>query len=582
MTFHQKIGMHFGAVILLAVLAGLVAYPKAVSKVPPLYNFLNKARFNLGLDLQGGIHLEYQADLSNIDAAKVGDAMQAIQDVIERRVNAFGVAEPVIYTTRTGLNRRLIVELAGVKDISKAKEMIKETPFLEFKEEGPADESKKIPQEVLDKMNAEAKDKAEDILKRALNPPAGGGEDFSQLAKDNSEDPGSKDNGGDLDFAKKGMFVPEFDKVIFDPSLKDGEIYPQLVETTFGWHIIKKIESRGESDPVKSPDGDNGASTLEVHAAHILISKQTQPEELEKNYISTGLTGKNLKNAQGDYSGGQGLSEPVVFLQFDDEGKKLFGEITKRNVGKTLAIYLDGKILSAPVVQTEIDSGEAIINGNFTIDSAKQLASRLREGALPVPISLVSQSSVEASLGEISLQKSLKAGIIGLILVVIFMLVYYRFLGLIASASLLIYTGLMISLFKISTLTPWSMTLTLPGIAGFILSIGMAVDANILIFERTKEEVRRGRGIMNALEEGFKRAWTSIRDGNVSSIITAVILMEMGTGFVKGFAITLIIGVLLSMFTAVTITRTFLRFVMGEWIEDKLWLIGVNKDKIKN
>jgi preprotein translocase subunit SecD len=188
---------------------------------------------------------------------------------------------------------------------------------------------------------------------------------------------------------------------------------------------------------------------------------------------------------------------------------------------------------------------------------------------------------VEASLGEISLQKSLKAGLIGFILVIIFMLIYYRFLGLVAALALIIYSGIMVSIFKLSGLSPWQITLTLPGIAGFVLSIGMAVDANILIFERTKEEIKRGRNIANALDEGFKRAWTSIRDGNVSSVITALILIEMGTGFVKGFALTLIIGVLVSMFTAVVISRTLLKFFLGDWIENKLWLVGVKKEETK-
>jgi preprotein translocase subunit SecD len=242
---------------------------------------------------------------------------------------------------------------------------------------------------------------------------------------------------------------------------------------------------------------------------------------------------------------------------------------------------LDGEIISAPTVQAEITNGEAVITGNFTIDEAKNLVKRLNEGALPVPISLISQQSVEASLGEISLQKSLKAGLIGFILVIIFMLIYYRFLGLVAALALIIYSGIMVSIFKLSGLSPWQITLTLPGIAGFVLSIGMAVDANILIFERTKEEIKRGRNIANALDEGFKRAWTSIRDGNVSSVITALILIEMGTGFVKGFALTLIIGVLVSMFTAVVISRTLLKFFLGDWIENKLWLVGVKKEETK-
>jgi len=260
MTLQEKLKYKFIAIIILAVVVGLISYPKAVSKIPPLYNALNSLKINLGLDLQGGIHLEYKADVSQVEPSKISDAMQAVQDVIERRVNAFGVAEPVIYTTKSGSENRLIIELAGVKEIDSAKAMIKETPFLEFKEEGPVDESQKIPQDVLDKFNVDAKKKAEDILKKAL-----AGEDFSQLAKDNSEDPGSRDNGGDLDFVTKGMFVPEFDEVIFSENLKDGEVNPTLVETAYGWHIIKKIEQRGE--------GEN----LEVHSAHILIAKKTQP-----------------------------------------------------------------------------------------------------------------------------------------------------------------------------------------------------------------------------------------------------------------------------------------------------------------
>lgn len=562
MTLKQKLSIKFASVILLALVVGLISYPRAVSKVPPVYNALNKLKINLGLDLQGGILLEYRADTSQIDGSKIDQAMQGVQDAVSRRVNAFGVAEPNIYTTKSGSEHRLVVELAGVKDINQAKKMIGEMPFLEFKEEGQPDKSQQIPQNVLDQMNQQAQQKADDLLKQVLAP----GADFARLAKDNSEDPGSKDNGGDLGFVKKGTLVPEFDKVLFDPNVKDGEIYPQVVQTQYGWHIIKKIETRGSGD------------TMEVHAAHILIAKKSNPAP-QKNFVSTGLTGKNLKNASVEFAN-QGLSEPQVALQFDDEGTKLFADLTKKNIGKQIAIYLDGQIISAPTVQTEIDNGQAVITGNFTIDEANALVKNLNEGALPVPITPISQESVAASLGVLSLQKSLKAGFIGLGLVILFMLIYYRFLGLIASLALLIYTGLMISIFKLSGLTPWQITLTLPGIAGFILSIGMAVDANILIFERTKEEIRKGRNILGALEEGFKRAWTSIRDGNFSSIITSLILIELGTGFVKGFAITLIVGVLLSMFTAVAITHTLLKYILGDWISNKLWLVGVKKEEV--
>lgn len=558
MNVRQKLRLKFGAVVILAILAGLVSYPQAVSRIPKLYDILNKPKINLGLDLQGGIHLEYKADLSQVDSSKQKEAMQAMQDAVERKINAFGVAEPVIYTTKSGDEQRLIVELAGIRDINEAKKRIGEMPFLEFKEEKET-AVEKIPEDILNKTNEMAKKKADDILKKAL-----AGDDFAKLAKENSEDPGSKDKGGEYDFVKKGSFVPEYEDVIFNKNLKDGEIYKELVETQFGWHIIKRIELRGE--------GDN----QEFKSAHILIAKKVQPEP-KKELVATGLTGKNLKNANVGFQN-QGLSEPMINLEFDEEGTKLFAEITKRNIGKRVAILIDGEIITNPTVNSEIPNGKAQITGSYTTQEANDLVKRLNEGALPVPIgNPINQQSVEASLGKISLEKSLKAGIIGMALVIIFMLLFYRFLGLVASFSLLIYSALMVSIFKLSGFSPWQITLTLPGIAGFVLSIGMAVDANILIFERTKEEIRRGRDVLSAIEEGFKRAWTSIRDGNMSSIITAFILIEMGTGFVKGFAVTLIIGVIVSMFTAVVITRTILRFVMGKWLENKLWLIGVKK-----
>ena len=546
-------------VLLLFAAAALVAYPKPIQKPAWLGNFHSKFKINLGLDLQGGIHLIYKVDTSGVESAKVQDALNGLQDVIERRVNAFGVAEPLIETSKSGGEQRLIVELAGVKDIEKAKEMIKETPFLEFKKmEAPAEQP---PQELSadDKSyNEQQKKKAEDLLKQIQN-----GADFSELAKQNSEDPGSKDKGGDLDWVKKGAFVPEFDKVLFDSNLQPGEVYPQIVESDYGYHIIKLLEVRG--------DGDN----KEVHAQHILLMKKTPPVQPQTpTFIETGLSGKNLKRADIQFMSQSG--KPEVGIEFDSEGTKLFGQLTKDNIGKQIAIFLDGQVISAPTVQTEITDGKAVITGNFSLEEAKKLAQRLNEGALPMPITLIGQQSLEASLGKASLDKSLKAGLIGMILVAIFMIIYYRFLGLIATFALLIYTSIMVALFKMSAVTPWSITLTLAGIAGFILSVGMAVDANILIFERTKEEIRKGRSLRGAIMEGFHRAWPSIRDSNISTIITSLILIWFGTGFVKGFAVTLLLGVLVSMFTAIVITRTILSALIGEWAEGKKGLIIAN------
>ncbi|MEI6650365.1 MAG: protein translocase subunit SecD [Candidatus Moraniibacteriota bacterium] len=545
----DKIRWQFAGVLGLALISGLLAYPKVFSYAPfpSVASLEQKLKLNLGLDLQGGIHLEYAADTSQVPVGKKAEALQAALSVVERRVNAFGVGESVIQLSKSGSEDRIIVELPGVKDIEEAKKMLKETPFLEFRESNEAEISGQIAQQ-----NDASKKQAQDVLARALS-----GEDFAKLASTYSQDPGSKDKGGDLDFVKKGMFVPEFDAVIFKDDFKAGTVYPELVESQFGWHIIKKIETRGEGD------------TLEVHTAHILFPKESidmVPDAYK--YKTTGLSGKNLKSAAVDYQG-QGFGKPQVAIQFDDEGAKLFADITKRNVGKPLAIFLDGTVVSAPTVQNAILDGRAVITGNFTLEETKQLVQRLNEGALPVPITLVGQQSIDASLGEGALRQSVFAGLIGLLAVSIFMVLYYRFLGLGAVFAVLVYSAMLLAIFRLSDFTPFPITLTLSGIAGFILSIGIAVDANVLIFERTREELSYGKSVHKSLEEGFNRAWPSIRDGHVSTLITTVVLTMLGTGFVKGFAVILALGVLLSLFTAVVLVRTWLRFVVGDWAETR-------------
>lgn len=559
MSIKEKLKWQFIGVVALAIITGIIAYPQTIKFVPPLYNFLEKPKINLGLDLQGGYRLEYEVDTSKVPESKREDALQAAQDVLERKVNMTGTSEALVQSIKTN-PPRIIVEYPGAKSADELKKLIKETPYLEFKvERSPEEldaERKKI-EAMLKPSNDANKKKAEEILKEAKN-----GSDFSKLAKKYSQDPGSKNQGGDLGFVKKGQFVSEFDKVLFDKNFKKGEVWPKLVESKFGWHIIKKLDEKGSGDD------------KEIHAQHILFAKQT-PDMFGDNwkYKSTDLTGKDLESAEVTFAS-RGLSKPQVALKFNSEGAKKFAKITKDNIGKQVAIYLDGKIISAPVVQTEITNGQAVITGNFTLEEAKNLKKRLNEGALPVPIKLVSQQSVGASLGKISLEKSLKAGVAGLVLVGIFMIVYYRFLGFIAVIGLLIYSAMMISIFKLSgSLSSWPITLTLSGIAGFILSVGMAIDANVLIFERIKEELREGRGLESAIEEGFRRAWPSIRDGNYSTIITSVILVSVGTGFIKGFAVILIIGVLLSMFTAIVLVKIMVQFLAGDWLKKRMWLI---------
>ncbi len=559
MRLRDRIRLRFAGVLLLAVFSGVLAYPKVFSYIPHFAaakSLEDALAIHLGLDLQGGIHLEYAADVSQVPTGKKSEALEAAKAVIERRVNAFGVSESVIQLSKSGSEDRIIVELPGVENTEEAKKMLKETPFLEFREDASADF-----EEQFKKDNEESKKKAEEVLALVKKP----GSDFGALAKQYSQDPGSKDKGGDLDFVKKGTFVSEFDDVIFKDDFKAGDVWPDLVESQFGWHIIKKLETRGEGDD------------LEVRAAHILFPKKTVdmlPDSTR--FKATGLSGKNLKDAFVDYQG-QGLGAPQVGLQFDSEGAKLFAEITKRNLQKQVAIFLDDEIISAPRVQSEITDGRAVITGSFTLDEVKKLVGRLNEGALPVPITLVGQQSIDASLGEGALHESLYAGAVGLLAVSVFMVLYYRFLGLGAVFALLIYTAMLLALFRLSGFTPFPITLTLSGIAGFILSIGIAVDANVLIFERTREELAYGKSAQKALEEGFKRAWPSIRDGHVSTLITTVILTMLGTGFVKGFAIILALGVLLSLFTAVVLVRSWLRFVVGEWAEKRTWLLVAPK-----
>ena len=567
MKYEKKKWGKFLFVVVFAVFVGMVAVPRVPGLPKNAQSWLDKFKINLGLDLQGGLHLEYKLDLSKIDKDHKKDAVEAVQSVIERRVNALGVAESVVQIANRGEDRFLIVELPGVKDIQRAKDIIKETPFLEFKEERTEEEIKKALEEKnkpFKEINEKTKNKAQEALDKILK----GEESFEDLFK-KSKPEKVGDDFGKLSLAKKGTYLPNIEKVLFDDSLKENEIYPKLVETEFSWNIIKKIKVEGEGDEKK------------VSAEYIPFSKLKLPLTIDDKYKPTELTGKYLKGAMVNF-GGRGVSNPGVSLQFNKEGAKIFADLTKRNLNKTIAIYIDNELVTSPVVKTEITDGKAEISGDYKLDEAKKLAKRLNEGALPVPIELVSQESVGATLGIEALKKSVKAGAIGLLLIIVYMIVYYRILGLVAAGAITLYAATIVAMFKMSSTIGMPITLTLAGFAGLILSIGMAVDANVLIFERIREEIRRGRGLRLALDEGFKRAWTAISDGNISTIITALILMTMGTGFVKGFAVILIIGVLLSIFTSVVLVRIILEFSVGKWIENNLWLICNCRSKNKD
>lgn len=349
--------------------------------------------------------------------------------------------------------------------------------------------------------------------------------------------------------------------------------------------IDRRINSLGVSEPViqTAKIGDKRSVIVElpgitdVNQAVDLIGKtaqlsfwqQSQTSNNTTNQVVSGwqptnLTGADLTRADVTYD--RTSNTPQVSIEFNAKGTEKFAEITRQNLQKPVAIVLDNEMISAPVVQTEITDGKAVITGKFTIEEAQNLAKLLNAGALPVPIKIIEQQNIEATLGADSVKQSVFAGLVGLLLIAIFMISYYRLPGVLAVFALIIYSLIVLALFKLIPVT-----LTLAGIAGFILSIGMAVDANILIFERMKEELRLGKTVGASIEEGFARAWSSIRDSNVSSLITCAILYFTTTGLVRGFAITLAIGILVSMFSAIIISRNFLRLTaqtsLSKWIK---------------
>jgi protein-export membrane protein SecD len=416
--------------VLVLIVAGALAFFIYKTNAPD-----SRFAFKLGLDLSGGTHLVYDTDTSKLAPTQINDSLTALQSVIERRVNSFGVSEPVVQIEQGGAlgggARRLIVELPGVTDVNKAIALIGQTPTLEFK---------------LVKPGFEA----------STTLPAPGGKGF-----------------------------------ILNPAA----------------------------------------------------------------FEDTGLTGEYLSSASLQFGNGSGAlaTQPVVQVNFNTKGAQLFGDITAKNVGHELGIFLDGQLISAPTIQQKIEGGSAVISGNFTAEGAKSLATNLNLGALPVPITLNSTESIGATLGEQAAHAGVLAGLVGFIALSLFMIFWYRLPGLIAAFSLVIYCVLMLAIFKLIPVV-----LTAAGIAGFILSVGLAVDANILIAERMKEELAAGKKTEAAIREGFSRAWLAIRDSNIAHIIAAVILFWMGTSIIRGFALVFGLGVVISMFSAITISRTFL------------------------
>ncbi len=377
--------------------------------------------------------------------------------------------------------------------------------------------------------------------------------------------------------------------------MKGGQI-SDPVETQFGFHII-----RAEKDPTTTPatvDADILTVQGDLARAEGIVKKlqngQVTSNEpaltlrwlfywlVPSGWKDTALDGKHFRHAAVTMDPVTNI--PVVQIAFDAEGAALFAQLTKKNTGKRIAIYVGGAQVTAPRVNEEITGGTAVISGNMTVPEAQVLAQDLNTGAIPAPIHLTGQYTIEATLGDAALQTSLLAGFIGIIIVMLYMMVLYRLLGVVANLALITYAFLLFAILKLPLLffTSNYIVLTLAGMAGIILSIGMAVDANVLVFERMKEELRRGRSLKSAVESGFKHAWPAIRDGNVSTIITCVILFGVGTSIVRGFAVTLGMGVILSLFTAITVTRWILRKVITmSWAQNPA-LYGVKVQQQDN
>ncbi|MBM3227528.1 protein translocase subunit SecD [Candidatus Peribacteria bacterium] len=426
-------------------------------------------------------------------------------------------------------------------------------------------------------------------LARELKVEIAAGASFEQIAKTKS-DADSASRGGKMEAVARGTISPGFEQVAFS---QDVGTVSDPVETQYGYHIIRTDAPPSTSaDMVGYDELIIAADPDALRAGQILADLQAGRVRSKEEAVTlrsiffsleptgwkdTALDGKHFRSATVTLDPVTNI--PVVQILFDEEGGRLFQELTKRNVGKRLAIFVGGDLISAPVVQGEISGGSAVITGSQNFDEARLLAQDLNTGAIPAPIFLAGQRTVEATLGADALRTSMQASAVGIVLLMIYMLLVYRMLGALANIALTLYTLLYFVMMKLPLFlfSGQYVVLTLAGMAGIILSTGMAVDANVLIFERIKEELRRGRSFALALETGFEKAWPSIRDGNVSTLITCSILFMIGTSIVRGFAITLGLGVFLSMFTAITVTKWLARKVAATPLAERTELFGVKR-----
>lgn len=538
-------------IFLVQVLESKKPVPRPLSDPPMAFDELKKTT--------PGSSLEQQSD------AKMTSAPAAIRPVLETM--AIGSQQAVSF----GSGAVGIVYLAGRTDGTE--EMTASHILVQYAGSLRAEES-------VTRTKEEAKARAEDISRRLT-----AGAVFDTIARTESDGP-SKEKAGSIGLLRKGVMGEAFDAVAF--TLETGEV-SEVTETPFGFHIIRADTAAALSDTtvtyslLRLEDNLTTAQELIKKIENGEVTRMEDQIVLRRLFFSlaptgwqdTALNGQRFRTASVTVDDITGV--PVVQIQFDAEGGKLFQELTKRNIGKQIAIFVGGQPVSAPTVQDEIAGGNAIITGSRTFEEAQQLAQDLNTGAIPAPIHLSGQSTVEATLGASALSQSVKAAAIGLLILCFFLILIYRLLGVFASLSLLLYVILMLAAMKLPLflITKEHVVLSLAGIAGIILSMGMAVDANVLVFERIKEELRRGKLLETAVELGFRKAWPSVRDGNTSTLLTCAILFVIGTSIIRGFAITLSIGILISLFTTMIVTKWLCRKLVMSPLAQRGDLIGI-------
>ena len=556
----KKTRIRLGVILLVVLISGWYLWPSGryYSMSPserdefelshPIeYDKLENSSVKLGLDLQGGMHLVLELDMDKVEMKEeeMKDAIDRTLEIIRNRVDQFGVSEPLIQ--KIG-DERIIVELPGMEDEERAKELVRSSAYLEFKVVRDVGRLATIVKNIDDLLLASS----------------GVTETEGDVVEEKNVEPSS---------GSKDSVDESIEEILFPGTDEEKEtVQSDLLSAK----IVKFPTGGGSADIAVPKDRVNSVNRILARDdVENLIPQDVQIHWGPTIYLQDGrefrqlfllereaeMTGEMLSTATASIGSGNNpriANQPIVNLEMTGEGADVFERMTGRHVGERMAIVLDNVVKSAPVIRQRISGGRAQIEGIDSINEARDLAIILRAGALPAPIKIIEERTVGPTLGADSIEKSRIAGIVGMLMVLVFVLYYYRIAGILASVALFMDVVLVLA-----ALAGFGATLTLPGVAGLILTIGMAIDANVLIYERIREELETGKSIRASIDVGYERAFRTILDANVTTFITAMVLLRFGTGPIKGFAVTLSIGILASMFTAVYLTRTFFNIYMG-------------------